>query len=80
MAMARSSAVSVLQRKEKTGQAAFRLTQGLIDSLAALDERIKKEAPDMEFNRNDVVEKALKDAVRAANEGLDEIRTSGGQS
>lgn len=78
--MARSSAVSVLQRKEKTGQAAFRLTQGLIDSLATLDERIKKEAPDMEFNRNDVVEKALKDAVKAANEGLDELRTSGRQS
>jgi metal-responsive CopG/Arc/MetJ family transcriptional regulator len=76
--MARTSAISVLQKKEKTQQLQVRIGEAVIESLMKLDERIKKEAPEMEFNRSEVVEKALRDAVREANSALDEMRKNGG--
>lgn len=43
----------------------------LLDQLGALDERLSREAPDMQFDRSAVVEDALRTAVRKANQSLD---------
>ena len=75
--MARSPAVSVLQRKEKSQQLQFRLSQQVVESLNQVEERIKEETTDMEFNRNQVVEVALLRAVREANDALDELKKKG---
>lgn len=72
--MAKRATVSVLQKKERTGTLSCSVGQNVIDSLRTLEERIKTEAPEMEFNKGEVIESALTEAINAANADLDALR------
>jgi hypothetical protein len=76
--MAKRSAITVLQKKERTATFTTSVGQSLIDSLRNLEERIKAEAPDMEFNKGEVVETALREAINEANAGLDKLHKDRG--
>lgn len=80
--MARQAATtfSGLLKKEKTQQVNFRVTEGLLGELEQLDKRLATEAPDQQFDRSLVVEKALRDAVRAANAQLDKLSSGNGRA
>jgi hypothetical protein len=47
------------------------IAKDLVEELAALDQRLAAEAPAMQFDRSAVVEDALRNAVRKANQTLD---------
>jgi hypothetical protein len=72
--MARGSTVSVLQKKEKSQQVTFRLSATAATDLSNLEKRIETEAPDQEFNRNAIVENALREAIKEANSSLDALK------
>ena len=71
MARQKQSVLSVNIANKKVMQ--FKIDPKLEDGLKALDERIAREAPDKVFDRNAVVEKALKKAMDEANQVLDGV-------
>ena len=72
MARQKQSVLSVNTANKK--EMKFKVDPRLEEDLRRLDERIAREAPDKLFDRNAVVERALKRALDEANEVLDAAR------
>jgi len=58
----------------------FKIDPVLDDALKAVLERIAKEAPDKDFDRNAIVEAALKRGIDMANAELDDLKKRRGNA
>lgn len=70
--MARRAAAGLVAKPEPE-TLKVQVAKDLVEELAALDQRIAKEAPAMQFDRSAVVEDALRNAIRKATVTLDEM-------
>lgn len=50
-----------------------KVDQTVLDRLKTLEERLARDAPDLSFDRSEVIENALEDAIDAANKELDKL-------
>ena len=68
--------VSVLSDNGALAKMEFRIDEQVQKDLKALEERLDRAAPRKKFERDRVVETALRKAIQEANEELDELEAA----